>query len=426
MRGGGLFDFIESGHRSPTVNVGTVFIFHACVAAIVFLIIFGCSIALGRALVKPPFPKGWSGGKGGSAYGDPTDFDNNQGNRKSLLEYLTESAIGNDTPVNQFSVATATFGGIYTEDLSFLGSYSGSVDTEAARLQVEAGARAVIVDIWPNPADSAVPVVCAMLDNTEWPAISTWTNTGGLNKSVGHYSNWQKLTRNVVGAGDIITQLIQSAFRGGASQQNTDPFFLILKLHGAMTPDYLNRLGDSVKTAIGGNAMAPEWNRAQNQSKLCMEPISTFMSKAFVIVIPDIQQQINSLPNVNTYATFIPALLGSRLGEVTNAIEQNPNTMLFDPGSISIVTAATQPNCSESGPLQSIPQTGLCVCQPSIGGTSTRNSALYSSNSYSSWLQSGTQFVGVNLFSADGGGDKTLNQFFSEDTFGKFSFKKIG
>jgi hypothetical protein len=236
-----------------------------------------------------------------------------------------------------------------------------------------------------------------------------------------------RLTRNKKPVGDILNAAIAAAFnKGGAgSRMAEDPFFVILKLHGAMTTDYLNHLGDVVRDAIGGHSMGAEWNKCVNQKSIGTAPVVSFLSKAFLIVIPDIQAGYNSLPNINTYSAFTPVFLGTRLGEITNAMEQNPNTISFEPSNITAISARDQPNCANpTGPQQSLAQVGFCLVQPTTGGEFTDNSYLYAQNSYTACLQSGAQFVAVNLFSPERN-DGPLNTFFDPAYFGKYSFRRI-
>ncbi len=386
--------------------------FQFLLAFIVFIIAM-CVIALiSNTRSAPVPPKGWA----------TLDYEAAQAGRKSLTDYLSANKLDDKTPMNQFHVATAGFGGIFTEDIRLLSPWIGTVSPDAARLQVEAGARAMVLDIWPDPANSDLPVVCSMLDTSEW-AYQNWWRNNGLDKGVGRYSNWQHMTRNRAPAADIIKAATNAAFNGPTSKQNSDPFFLILKLHGAMTLDYLNTLGDIVKGAIGEHSMSPEWNRALNQKQLCAAPVNEFMSKCFVVVIPDIQPGYNSLPNVNTYAAFIQPFLASRLGEVTNALEQQPNTIFFEPGSLATISTINQPNCLLGGPQLSIAQAGLTVIQPTTGGQSTDNSKLYSNTTLQQMLQSGAQFIAVNYFSANGG-DGIMVDYMEPANFGTYSFKK--
>jgi len=333
--------------------------------------------------VTPPQPKGGNG----------RDYEALKGNRKPLV--LTE-----DAPMVQFSVATANFGGIFTEN----GPWIGTVHPEAARLQVEAGARAIVLDVWPDTADPTRPMVCAMVET-----------------SSGHYSNWKRATRNAAPVGEILKAAILAAFD---TPQSTDPFFVILKLHGHMTVAYLNTLGEIVGSAIAGHAMPSAWNKAANQSALCSATFSEFMGQAFVIVIPD-SDGIGPSATYNvlgkstpSYAAFLKTFMNTRMGEVTNAIERAPNTILFDPSNIGALTVANQPPCDNTEDQLTLPQAGFCLVQPTIGGTSTNNDRLFKANSWKAC--SGAQFVAVNLFSPS---DSQLDAFF--ETFGTVSFKRM-
>jgi len=393
-------------------NVSFVILFHAIVAALVLIVYSTLSTLMTNTLHAPTPPIGWA----------DRDYDADQSKRATLSDYMTANNLSPDTtPMNKFSVATANFGGIFTESIGLLRPWIGSASAEAARLQVEAGARAMVLDIWPDPANRQMPVVCAMLDTQSWSMQNQWMKWG-LDKGVGRYSNWQLLTRNKAPLGEVVTTTLTTAFSN--SVQNKDPFFLILKLHGAMDTDYLNFVGTVVQKAIGGNAMGAEWNKCMNQKSICTAPVAQFMSKVFLIVIPDIQPGYNSLPNVNTHSAFTTAFMNTRLGEITNALEQTPNTILFEPNGITAVSATGQANCANpTGPPQSLAQNGFCLVQPSIGGQTTDNTALFT-QSYQACLQSGAQFVAVNLFSQNTA-DGPLTTFFDEKYFGKYSFRKI-
>lgn len=401
----GFFDV--QGPAAGKAYAGAVLIVQTIIALVALLFIIFAITALSHTLIAPSHPKGWGNG----LLGTQRDYDALQGSRKSLTEYLVAKGIPDSTPMNQFTVATANFGGIFTEDIGFLNPWNGTVSTEAARLQVEAGARAVCLDVWPDPDDMQTPVVCTMTDT------STWPNWFGLNKGNGRYSNWQKLTRNVRPVGEIATALVTAAFEGPVSQQNTDPFFLIINLHGAMSVEYMNRLATTLQSAIGGHAMGSEWNRSVNQKTLPAAPVSSFMSKVFLILVPDIHPTYNILPNVNDHARFFAAFNSAecRLAEIANAVQTQPNTLMFGPGEISTITAATQQGSS-------LAQVGFTAIQPSIGTSSTRNASLFSQGSFADCLKSGAQFVAVNLFSSDGS-DPALSKFF--DTFETFSFAKV-
>jgi hypothetical protein len=403
----GWFEF------TPPVQNPAIVLTFQFILSILVVIIISCVIALIKnTTIAPVPPKGWAS----------TDYEAIQNGRKSLQDYMSANNIDDKTPMNQFHVATAGFGGIFTEDIKLLNPWNGSASPDAARIQVEAGARAIVLDIWPDPANNKLPVVCCMTDATEWSAQNWWIGQG-LDKGAGRYSNWRHITRNRMPAADIINTALHAAFDGPTSKQNADPFFLILKLHGAMTPDFLNTLGDTVKAAIGEHSMSPEWNRTLNQKQLCSAPVREFMSKCFVMVIPDIQPGYNSLPNINTYASFIQPFLATRLGEVTNALEQQPNTIFFEPGSLTTISTINQPNCTLGGPQLSLAQAGLTVIQPTTGGQSTDNATLYANTNLQQMVQSGAQFIAINYFSPNSG-DGIISDYLNPANFGIYSFKK--
>ena len=312
------------------------------------------------------------------------------------------------------SVATANFGGISTGKL-FGYDWNGRVSPDAARRQVEGGARALVLDIWPDPADSSRAVVCTMVDTTKWWAENFWRNTGGLDRGVGRYSNWKTLTQNVVPVGEIVKSAISAAFEA-VSPQRHDPFFLILKLHGAMTAEYLNRLARTLRDAIGGRAMKPEYS--QGRADVSSLPVSEFMERVFVSVIPDIQSDFNSLPGANTHDSFYREFMKTEMAQMTNTIEQLPNTMLFEPGGVSAVSSTT------AGSSKTLGERYMVVVQPSTGGATIDNGELFSDASYAKCIQSGAQFVAINLLRE--GSDGPLDTYFSDAFFGKYSFVRKG
>jgi len=387
---------------------------HAVIALLVFILISLCITSLSNATITPQRPIG----------ANNLDYDALKGARGSLADYLSANDIPDSTPMVQFSVATANFGAMFTESIGLLNPWNSSVSPEAARLQVEAGARAIVFDIWPDPTQMTRPVITAMLDMNEW-WYQNWWRSNGMNRGAGRYSNWQRLSRNKIDAGEGIKAAIQAAFGSSPGPQNDDPFFLILRLHGAMTKDYLNRLGETVRRELKGHAMGAEWGKAHNQSVLCSAKVSDFKSRAFVIVIPDIHAGYNSLPGINNYPAFISQYMNTVMGEATNAIEATPNTIAFQPGGIAAISVANQPNCSpkDIAKMLTPAQAGFCVVQPTIGGQTTENPTLFKDNNFTNCIQSGAQFVAVNLFS-NLSSDPVLNTWFSPSMYGKYSFQQ--
>jgi hypothetical protein len=382
----------------------------------VVVAVIWASTVLHQTRTTPAQPTGWAN----------YDYDANQVNRQSLANYLGNPAPSDasmNIPMRQFAVATANFGGIYTNEGS-ASPYIGTVSTDAARRQVEAGARAVVFDIWPDPAAPATPVVCAMEDYTEAALPDRiWASSWGLGKGVGRYSNWKLLTRNTMPASAIVAAAVNAAFQP-SNRQAGDPFFLYLKLHGAMNVAYLNTLAAGLVSAIGGHAMDSVWNKAQNQAKLCSEPVSSFMGKVFVTVIPEVVPGYYPLPGVTKYSDFVSQLLATNMGDVVNAIEQTAGTIYFDPSNLAAVSADTvsQSNCVSGQTTISPSQAGLVLVQPTIGGTSADNDVLFAGTGLQDAIKAGAQMVAVNLFSPNDS-DAQMTAFMNPALFGAYSFR---
>lgn len=374
-------------YRNVIAIVASVFI----IAAVVIF----PGILIHNTVTTPAALTGWT----------TYDYDALKGTRKPL----SDMPGAYDTPMSSLSVATANFGGIFTEDngAALRPMYIGTVSTEAARLQVYGGARAIIFDIWPDPKDLITPVVCAMVDTTAWTAQKTF----GFSRGIGKYSNWQLLTRNTVPANQMVQAALQAAF-DQTNPQVLDPFFIILRLHGAMTPKYLDTLGSQLKTALSGNAMGPEYaNTNTTLTDALSANAKTFATgKAFVIVSPDIQmdQAFASLPGVTNYAQFAAAYAKTQMAHVTNVLEQAPQQFFLPAANVSASMDATK---------------NVYVTQPSIGYTNNYNddgTNGYGTN-YKARLDSGFQFVGVNMFSSKDT-DNALTSFFQPSVFGSHSF----
>ena len=412
------FKLIEPLHRNIDVlkmpdwlvTAGFVNTFQIFISVLVLISIIIMCVLLANTTSAPSPPSG----------GYERDYDALQGTRSPLLDL---SGIDLTTPMINYSVLTANFGGIFTESPTWLSPWNGTVSPDAATLQVEAGARAIVLDIWPNPADMTQPVVCAMMDLTQHTIQKWWLNNG-LNKNVHRYSNWNAVTRNTVPVGDILRAAINAAFASPTGTQNGDPFFLILKLHGAMTLPYLNNLGNIVNAQINptgaganGYAMNSGYSSCKNQNKMNTAPVNDFLNKVCVIVVPDIQPEYDILPDGNnTYVKFTTAFLGTTMGEATNYMEQGPQTVFFEPSGISKIS---------EGALNTF---GFCMVQPSIGGPTTNNDSLFTTD-YQTCMKSGAQFVAVNLFSPSNTSPKsdsnnTLSLAFDPAYFGSYSFRK--
>ena len=345
------------------------------------------------------------------------NYNSNKGFRKSLLTYL--SSIKQDpTKINitQLQVATANYGGILMEPKSpwvtgYLTPYHGTVSKDAVRLQIDAGARAIIFDIWPDPSNLANPIVGAMIDNDGYGrgVYSMWKNSLGLKGGVSRYSNWAKLTRNVGAVGEIITEVVYNAFSG---TQSEDPFFIILNLHGLLTKTYLNTLGGILNTSLGGKKFPTTITADNLHSNLCSITVDKMKERVFVIVNPDI-------PDGSDRTTFNSMFLKTSMKEVTNLLTTAEKGTVFRPAELGSITNVSYTDCNLSTLKVSLPKISLVTVQPSTGETTVHNNDQYGIKGFTSVMSAGVQFAGINIFSMEKG-DKTLEEW--KTIFKTYSF----
>ena len=347
---------------------------------------------------------------------------------------FADAGLSPDDLMINYQVATAAYGGIYTEQGRTYSNYNGIVSSDAVDDQIAAGARAIIFDVWPNPANPTLPCVAAMEQNTGW-----WNTTGGLaipgsGISNGGFSNWKTLTRNVGDLSDMLNHVQQSSI----VIQQQDPFFVIFNLHGAMTTTYLNTVGGIIKKAFDGRRMSTEYDKNGGSGLLCTAKVSSFAGKIFTIANIVIDSGFQSLPGFTTQQTVNTAALGAAtFAESINLLSGSPQLNVFSIPGASAIQTTMVPGCSSSTQVP-LPQTTFAVIQPTTGSLDTANDTQYTgATSFINCLGTGAQFVGVNMFDAGNSADDdtrkkaqgnttTLGDFFRPKVFGSTSFHKIG
>jgi hypothetical protein len=353
------------------------------------------------------------------------EYNGNVGSRQSIDSYLSSINMTADkVMVTELQVATANYGGIYTEFkqpwIPKMSPWNGIVDPDAVKTQIEAGARAIIFDIWPNPADFTQAIVASMIDQEEGgTSLAWWKDTGGLTQGIFRYSNWNKLTRNVMPAASLITTAVTIA---GQGRQANDPFFLILNMHGRMPKSYLDSFGTALITALQGKQLsAANMVTPTSTINLCKTPISTLKNKVFVIVNPDVPAGI-------TREAFNAMFYTTKLAEATNLLTTTERPTVVKTIEVNTIKSAKNADCDGKMAVQvSLPTISLCCIQPSIGERYTDNTQQYKFPTFTDCMGSGAQFVGVNVFGGDSTGpDAVLQAWQDPKLFGTYSFKIKG
>ena len=404
------------------------FSFHYGVAAVIVLIVF---IVMSMLLAAV---NNYRGGMDINKYPQfYRDYDAIKGNRRSLRNYLSDTS-GSLTPetvkIKDLQIATANYGGIFTDVKGSipLTPWHGTVSTEAARCQVEAGARAIVFDIWPDPSNMTQPIIACMTDTSETHFLrkgENWWAGNGLPATYGTdstYSSWKCLTRNKGNAAEILKTAVDTAFTG---VQSEDPFFLILNLHGILSPTYLKNLAKAIENAVSGRQLRVSGNQS---STMCETLVSVLLNKVMVIVTPDI-------PTGGDQDSINQVLMASDMKNFINVLPTAEMEVVFRPSNIGLITSKKYSDCSVSTTKTSLSSTSLCCIQPSIGFVYTDNDNGFKPSTYSRCMATGAQFVAVNVFGSapnkytgsalgniGGEPDSVLSGPWKSD-FGKYSFK---
>jgi len=306
-----------------------------------------------------------------------------------------DASMNADIMVN-YQVATATYGGIYTEQGRPHSNYSGRVDHLAVAAQITAGMRALIFDVWPNPSAPTQPCVVAM-EQIQTPWYSPHF-TSGVTES--GYSNWKMLTRPT--SEDLLSLMNEVA----ATAPVTDPFFVILNLHGAMTVPYLNIIGVILDTAFSGRHMPVEYAKAAAPAFLCTAPVSVFVGNIFIIANIVVDPAFVTIANQTDVTNG--AMTATKFAEQVNLLSvsgfppgsaTSPTQNVYSVQSSASISSKTATCQGTTGPTATpFPSATFCVIQPSTGGLDTTNDTLYADSSFSTCLATGAQFVGINVF----------------------------
>jgi hypothetical protein len=146
-------------------------------------------------------------------------------------------------------------------------------------------------------------------------------------------------------------------------------------------------------------------------------PVSAIFDKAIVLVNPDV-------PAGMTREAFNAMYLNTAMKEVTNVLTTTERPLVLKTTDLSTITTAKYTDCTGSVNKVSLSSVALCAVQPTIGGLYTDNDSQFKKYSLKACMDTGAQFVGVNLFGSKGGAkDDTLNTWLDSGLFGIHSFK---
>lgn len=298
--------------------------------------------------------------------------------RGSLYDYLRTDGLKNadadDLALSNFYVMTANLGGFFTP------YNKAAFCTEAIQYALQAGARCLIFDIWPNPASGA----------DFGPILQARNNDDSIDPS--DYSL------------DLLSALLtvqKEAFGNSANPANNDPLYLYFRFRGKPFANTFNGTADAISKSLEGYRLPFVYN-SNDSNPLYSTPINEFLGK--VIILSDRNGMLdgvrtrfadyvnNPIPPSNT--SFTRVSIGTP-AEVRNVAASSDALMTFQ-------TKTSQMN--------------ILACAPLPEDTANSESNEWD---WKGAQNAGIQLVGVNLWTMGDG----LNAYLDPTMFGKYSFK---
>ena len=297
------------------------------------------------------------------------NYPKNMTNRLGLIQYLSNvipTASADKLAVINFHVMTANLGGYFSP----VGN--AAFCKAAIQYAIQAGARCLIFDVWPNTNKGAnmgpILKVCKSDDNYDIVGTSYYTM-------------------------DLVTALTEVkkwAFEDSANPGNQDPMFLYFRFRGKTTSDTLTGTANAISIALEQYRLPFTYSSTKATNTLYTTPINELIQKIIILS--------------NNPGT------GTRFAEYVN----NPataTTSIFIPGAVKNLTDLQAKEFDTSATTKFI----TCAPLPEDIGNSESNSW--------SWKQAhdiGVQFCGLNLWVQDDGLKGYLDP--DDGIFGKYSF----
>jgi len=295
------------------------------------------------------------------------DYPKNMTKRFGLIKYLSDkipNLSADNLAVTNFHVMTANLGGYFSP----VGN--AAFCKTAIQYAIQAGARCLIFDVWPNTNKGAnmgpILKVCQSDDNYDIVGTS-------------YYS------MNLVTA---LTEVKKWAFEDSANPGNQDPMFLYFRFRGKPTANTLTGTANAISVALEQYRLPFIYSSTTGTNKLYTTPINELTRKIIILS--------------NNPGT------GTRFADYIN----NPATAtssIFIPGDIKALTGEQATKFDMDATTKFV----ACAPRPEDTGNSESNSW--------SWKRAhevGVQFCGLNLWV----NDNELKAYLDPGVFGTYSF----
>jgi hypothetical protein len=258
----------------------------------------------------------------------------------------------------------------------FYPSVDGIVSPDAAKLAVQAGARAFVFDIWPDlrPGAGFAPIIQVV----ESPSL------------------WRRITLNFFSFSEILSTIIRNVYLPSASNTptqyaNKDCVVLYLRFRGAPRLETYTGVANALQSIIEPYRLDSSFYARTGEERLYLTAITDFFSKVIVMS--------------NDPAT------GTPLEDYINYLQKGPtaDTREWTPQTINNLTEAMKTE------YRGAFQKRLTVASP----LPETDEAYYNSWDWQAAQAIGIQYTSMNLFYRS----DSLKNYLSTDNFGIYSYK---
>lgn len=195
----------------------------------------------------------------------------NAQSRKGLSDYVNKCK-ADGVPdahmiLTNFYVSTVNATGI------FFPATDGIVSSEAAKLAVQAGARAFVFDLWPD--------------------LTPGAEFGPSIQVIESGSNWRRISMNMLSFASVLKPLIQEALQLNVRPYAQDPVFLYLRFRGKPRSSTFTITANTLRALIEPYRLPNSYNNRRAQGTL------------FTTALDDLAQKVVVMSNVTGEGTIL-------------------------------------------------------------------------------------------------------------------------
>ena len=198
-------------------------------------------------------------------------YAQNAQSRVGLADYvktLKANGVPDDHLVlTNFYVSTVNATGL------FLPAVDGVVSSEAARLAVQAGARAFVFDLWPD--------------------LTPGAEFGPSIQAIESGSNWRRISMNALSFASVLKPLVQEALQTPVRPYASDPLFLYLRFRGKPRQSTYTITANTLRALIEPYRLANNYNNRRAQGDIFSTPVDELAQK--VVIFSNVTAEGNIL-----------------------------------------------------------------------------------------------------------------------------------